>query len=168
METEEGNRIPYNINKNRVLDIRFLTKEYINKIPMWNVVEMDFPKEGFFPDLFCSPCIMVSKCFMETIMLYQPNVSYKGVKLWDRETGINASYFIPILQEVDCISNQTQYNNIGNRITKLVLQQDKIKASSVFKIKGYEKNCIVGRLDFVESLIRREASGIRLEEIEIS
>lgn len=162
IETNEKNKIPYKINKNRAIDIRMLTRERICQLPMWNMMEMDFPMEGFFPDILCSPCILVSKCVMETIIMYQPDVPYKGVKLWNRESGANATYSMPILDEVECISDETLYNNIGNRIVKLVLDREKIKPYAVFRINGYKRNCIVGRMDFVESILRRGAVGIKL------
>lgn len=162
IETNEKNKIPYKINKNRAIDIRLLTRENFYQIPMWNMMEMDFPMEGFFPDLLCSPCILVSKCVMETIIMYQPDIPYKGVKLWNRESGANATYSLPVLNEVECISDETIYNNTGNRIEKLVLDREKIKPYAVFRIKGYGRNCIVGRLDFVESILRRGARGIEL------
>lgn len=162
IETNEKNKIPYKINKNRAIDIRMLTRERICQLPMWNMMEMDFPMEGFFPDILCSPCILVSKCVMETIIMYQPDVPYKGVKLWNRESGANATYSMPILDEIECISDETLYNNIGNRIVKLVLDREKIKPYAVFRINGYKRNCIVGRMDFVESILRRGAIGIKL------
>lgn len=91
-----------------------------------------------------------------------PDVPYKGVKLWNRESGANATYSMPILDEVECISDETLYNNIGNRIVKLVLDREKIKPYAVFRINGYKRNCIVGRMDFVESILRRGAIGIKL------
>ena len=98
IEEEEGNRIPYNINKNRVIDIRLLTRESYQKIPMWSVVEMEFPAEGFLPDLLCRPFILVSKGFMETTVMYDPDIPYRSVKLWDRKSGMNGTYFIPLLE----------------------------------------------------------------------
>lgn len=127
---------------------------------------MDFPREGFFPDMLCDPCILVSRCFMETIMMYQGEIPYRIVKVWERGSGINETYFIPILEEVDCVSSRTQYNRMGNRITKLVLEKEKIKPYAVFRIKNYDRNCVVGRMDFVESLLRRGAEGIKLMEVE--
>ena len=49
--TDEKNRNPYNINKNRALDTRKLTREGIDTLPRWNIISMDLPDEGFFPDL---------------------------------------------------------------------------------------------------------------------
>lgn len=67
LDTDQKNRIPYNINKNHAIDTRYLTKENIDKIPMWNVVEMTFPNEGFFPDLLCNPWILMSECFIKRL-----------------------------------------------------------------------------------------------------
>ena len=168
METNEKNRIPYNINKNRAIDIRMLTKEGINGLKMWNVVEMEIPMEVFFPDLICRPFVMVSDIIMQTIMMYDPEITYRGLKLWHRESGINASYFIPLLDEIECLSEQTRYNVTGNRIIEPILSRDEIGDAAVFRIKDYDKSCIVGRLDFVESILRRGSRGIRLEEVEVT
>lgn len=168
METNEKNRIPYNINKNRAIDIRMLTKEGINGLKMWNVVEMEIPMEVFFPDLICRPFVMVSDTIMQTIMMYDPEITYRGLKLWHRESGINASYFIPLLDEIECLSEQTRYNVTGNRIVEPMLSLDEIGDAAVFRIKDYDKSCIVGRLDFVESILRRGSRGIRLEEVEVN
>ena len=59
------------------------------------------------------------------------------------------------------------YNSTGNRILKLVLDRGKIDANVVFKVKGLSGNSIVGRLDFVESILRRDARGIKLTLLEI-
>ena len=165
IEMDEKNKNPYNSNKNQVIDIRKLTRENLNSMPLWNIVEMDFPMEGFFPDVICSPFILLSEICMKTVMRYQPDVPYKGMKLWDKESGVNANYFLPILDEVDCMSDKTELNSVGNRIVKLVLDKEKIGTKVVFKIKGYDRKGIVGRMDFVESILRRDARGIKLEEI---
>lgn len=167
IETDEKNKNPYNINKNHALDIRYLTREHVHRLPIWNVVEMDFPPEGFFPDMICSPCLLLSELCVKTVTMYDPGIIYKGIKLWDRKSGVNVTYFLTVLNEVDCISDKTQYNSIRNRIVKLVLDADKIGSKVFFKIKGFERNCIAGRLDFVESMLRRGVRGITLEEVEV-
>jgi len=166
IETDEKNRIPYGINKNRAVDSRMLTKEEIGRMSMWNIVEMELPMEFFFPNLLCRPFVMVSDTIIKTIRMYQPEAIYRGIKLWHRESGTNASYFIPILDEIACLSEQTQYNSVGNRIVKPVLDKSKIGDTAVFKIKDYDKSCLIGREDFVESILRRGIRGIRMEEVE--
>ena len=60
LETDEGNKIPYAINKNRAIDIRYLTKEGLSRLPMWTIVRMVFPEEGFSRIFFVSPA-----CFFQ-------------------------------------------------------------------------------------------------------
>ena len=132
-----------------------LTREKTGRLGMWNIVEMDLPMEVFFPDLICRPFIMVSDIILKTMLMYHPEIPYCGIKLWHKESGTNVSYFIPFLDEIDCLSEQSQYNLMGNRIVKPVLDKDKIVDKAVFRIHGYDKKCIVGRLDFVESVLRR-------------
>lgn len=167
LETEEKNKNPFNINKNRALDIRLLQQGDIGRLPTWNIVEMEFPTEGFFPDLICSPCIMLSEMLVKTAVMYHAEIPYKGIKLWDRKNGANATYYLPILDELECMSDQTEFNSVGNRIVRLVLDRNKISSKAVFRIKRFDRNCIVGRLDFVESILRRGAGGIHLSEIDI-
>lgn len=167
LEADEKNKIPFNINKNRALDIRLLQQGNIKRMSMWNIVEMEFPMEGFFPDLICSPCIMLSEMLVKTVVMYHPEIPYKAIKLWDRKSGANATYYLPILDELECMSDQTEFNSVGNRVVRLVLDRRKIGSKAVFRIKGFDRNCIIGRLDFVESILRRGAGGIRLTEIDI-
>lgn len=162
---DEENKTPYNINKNRAIDIRMLSKENLNKLPLWNVLETDMPQEGFFPDIICRPFLLLSGKCVKTTVMYQPDILFKGVKLWDKKSGINATYFLTILDKLDCMSEQTQFNSVGNRVTKLVLDRDKIGSKAVFEIKGFDRKYIVGRMDFVESILRRGAERITLEEI---
>lgn len=167
LDTDQKNRIPYNINKNHAIDTRYLIRENIDKIPMWNVVEMTFPNEGFFPDLLCNPWILMSECFIKTIMMYQPDIPHKGMKLWDKENGNNATYFFPFLDEVDCLSDKSIYNTMGNRIICPVLERQKIGERVIFRIKDYNEKCVVGRVDFVESLLRRGVAGISIKEADV-
>jgi len=162
---DEENKTPYDINKNRAIDIRMLSKENLNKLPLWNVLEMEMPQECYFPDIICSPCLLLSQRCVSAAAMYQPDILFKGIKLWDKKSGINATYFLTVLDTLDCMSEQTQFNPVGNRVIKLVLDQNKIGSKAIFGIKGFDRKCIVGRMDFVESILRRGAEGITLEEI---
>lgn len=127
---------------------------------------MDIPMEVFFPDILFDPCILVSRICMETILMYRSDIRYKSIKLLHHDTRRCETYFVPLLQEVRCISDRTQYNNIGNRIIKLVLEAEKIREMIVFRIAGYNGKCVIGREDFIESILRRGIRVISFEEIE--
>ncbi|MEZ3495147.1 MAG: hypothetical protein K1W38_23355, partial [Lachnospiraceae bacterium] len=151
----------------RALDIRKLTREGIDTLPRWNIISMDLPDEGFFSDLICSPYILMSRECIRAVTMYQPDIVYKGVKLWESDSGVNRTYFLAIIEELDCMSKETQRSAMGNRIIRLVLDEEKIGSNAVFRIKGCDKSCIVVRLDVVESLLRRGVQGITLEEVQL-
>ena len=165
LETDERNKIPYAINKNHAFDIRHVTKEGLAQFPRWNMTEMIFPQEGFFPDILCRPCLLLSETCIDVLMMYEVDASHRGIKLWDREKGISVTYFLTAMEEVDCISEETTYNRTGNRIEHLVLDKEKIGNRVAFTVKGHKRNGFIARLDYVESILRREARGIRFEEI---
>lgn len=166
IKTDEKNKIPYNINKNRGIDIRLLTREMAHKIPFLNVVRMDFPKEGFLPDILSSPCILLTNICMEVVSMYDPDIPFKVVKAVDKKRGVNKTYFLPILEEIDCMSQQTQFHVMGKRVIHFVLDEEKVGAKAVFKAKGWDEPGMIARLDVVESILRREAKGMMMEEIE--
>ena len=81
LETDERNKIPYAINKNHAFDIRHVTKEGLAQFPRWNMTEMIFPQEGFFPDILCRPCLLLSETCIDVLMMYEVDASYDvGVK----------------------------------------------------------------------------------------
>ena len=43
------------------------------------------------------------------------------------------TYFIPLLEEIECLSEKTRYNKTGNRILKTALDYGKVKAKPVLK-----------------------------------
>ena len=99
--------------------------------------------------------------------MYQGETKSKRLKVWDKQKGINATYYLPLLPRIDCLSEDTVCNSIGNRILKPILKKEKIGEYVVFLVKGYKRNGFVARLDYVESILRRKAEGIRFEEIEV-
>lgn len=167
IETDDKNKTPYGINKNRGIDVRLISREKFSTLPLWNVVEMNFPEEGVFPDIICSPFLLLSEDCVKAVMMYQTDILYKGIKLWDSNSGVNATCFLTILDELECMSDKTRYNSVGNRIVRLVLDRGKIGDNAVFKVKGVSGHGIVGRLDFVESILRRDVIGIKLTPIDI-
>ena len=61
VETDKKNRIPYGINVNRAVDIRFANRNMAYKIPNCCVVDMKTPMEVFFPDILTESFLMVSE-----------------------------------------------------------------------------------------------------------
>ena len=107
------------------------------------------------------------KPFILMYEIYQGKTKSKRIKVWDKQKGINATYYLPLLPRIDCLSEDTVCNSIGNRILKPVLKKEKIGDYVVFMVKGYKRNGFIASLDYMESILRRGARGIRVEEIEV-
>ncbi len=77
LKTNKKNPIPYSINKNRAIDIRYINKENSYKIPNCSVVEMNLPSEAFLPDILSEPMFMVDERSAEVIEMYVPETIFK-------------------------------------------------------------------------------------------
>ena len=66
------------------------------------------------------------------------------------------------------MSFETVFNKTGNQVKKLIMDRQEVGEKVAFRIKGYKEPGFVGRLDYVESILRRGVRGIRMEEISIT
>ena len=65
------------------------------------------------------------------------------------------------------MSGRSEFNTVGNRIRKLALDKGKTADLAFFRLEGMDRNCMFGRMDFVESLLRRKPAGIIFRELEV-
>lgn len=167
IETDPGNYIPYAINVNRAIDTRYANKENAHKIPDCCVVDMKTPMEVFFPDILISPFLMVSDTVAEVISMYSPETMYKSIYLLESETGLYADYYMAFIEELDCLSDKTRTSRGGTELLEIVLRKEVVSSKAVFRISGYEHTYLIGRMDFMESIIRRDVEGFQIKEIEV-
>lgn len=63
---------------------------------------------------------------------------------------------------------ETVFNNDYSVIQELILDKEKIKyVPPVFEVAEVEKDYLICRLDFIESILRRGAKGIKLAELKV-
>lgn len=165
-QTDEGNRVPNIINSNDIINIDDLTLERINKIKTWNVMNMNVPFEEVYPDVIDFPFFAVSKECMELINLYESKIEYRCVKLWDKEKGKDKTYILPILNQVECLAETSQFNLSRSLLKKIVLDASRIGEHAIFRLPEFTRPYVIARLDFVESMIRRGAIGVSYMELE--
>lgn len=167
IETDEKNRIPYNINRNRAIDIRYANKANANKIPNCCIVDMQIPREVFYPDIMVSPLLLVSEIFAGVIAMYLPEVFFKTIYLLHYESGENQTYFMPFLEEIDCLSDKTVMNIGKTDLKRIVLRKEIVNKYPIFRVRGFTHPYVIGREDLVESILRRRVKGIALSEVKI-
>lgn len=167
IETDTGNHIPYGINVNRAVDLRYANRENAYKIPNCCVVDMKTPREVFFPDILTEPFLMVSKETADVIEMYTPQTIFKTIYLLEAESEIHATYFMPFVEEVECLSEQTKRSRGGTELLEIVLRKDAVAEKPIFRIAGFTHTYLIVRLDAIESMLRRGVRGIRLQELTI-
>lgn len=166
METEKGNQIPYSINKNRVIDIRNINRENSYKIPNCSVVEMEVPREVFLPNVLFEPMFMVDRTFAEVIEMYIPTMIFKTIYLLNKKSGINKTYYLPILEEIDCLAAGTKRSYGGLDLLQIVLKED-ILLQPIFRVKGFLHPYVIGRMDLIESVLRRHIRGMEIKKLKM-
>ncbi|RKI80455.1 hypothetical protein D7V83_14170 [bacterium 0.1xD8-71] len=166
-ETNTRNRLPYGINANRAVDVRYANRKNSYRIPNCCVVDMKTPSEVFFTDIITEPFLMVSREVAEVIEMYTPETIFKTIYLLETESEINATYFMPFVEEVECLSEQTKRSRGGTELLDIVLRQDAVAEKPIFRVAGFTHVYLIVRLDAIESMLRRGIRGIKLKELSV-
>lgn len=143
---------------------RLLQKEY-DRLPE----QMLFPIRGDentnYLDVLFHPFFLLSKPIKKVLELYEPNYDYKGITYINPKMRQVKDYFYPILPEISCLTEESQYNLDHIVVTKAVINRWKVGDVSLFRLQDVKNKQIIIRLDLVESLLRRGAKGFVLEEV---
>lgn len=167
IETNKRNQIPYAINANRAVDVRYANKKDAYKIPNCCVVDMKIPREVFFPNILIDSILLVDRTVAGVIDMYMSGTVFKTIYLLHYESGMHMTYFMPFLDEVECLSEKTVRSRGGTELLQIVLKKEVVAEKPVFRVQGFTHPYLIGRMDFVESILRREIRGIKLEELEV-
>ncbi len=119
-----------------------------------------------FNDILFQPFLLVSEKIQSVIALYEPDTVFTEIVLMDTFNELAELYFCPELHEVDCLTEQSQFNPERSVIKKAVIDISKIGDKKVFSLAGVQGFHVVGRRDFIESVLRRDIRGLMLFPIE--
>lgn len=119
-----------------------------------------------YPDIMDKGIFMLSDKAYEIYKLYEPPTTIKRVLLVGESRNEGYEYIIPILKKVNCLSNRTTFKR-GRYIDEGVLIEKDIPDLVLFQIPYIDGMCTVARLDFVESLLKRDMRGICLQALEV-
>lgn len=137
LTSQEGNPIPRIINWYEKIDIRKLNRQDYKQIPRLLLLDMQNGTDLLFPDILTEPFFMVSREAMEVIRMYEENMPFLFIALFDAENDESASYYCPIL-----VADNEE--------------------AAIYKKKTINKSLIKIRLDLAESLLQRKAVGLSL------
>lgn len=149
------------------IDIRNINLLNAHKIEDMIIFNIKCNEETEFLDILDTQLFLISEDMKKIIEKYNVDIIFKIIPLIDLSHERQENYYLPIIEELNCLSEKSEFNLYKTEIKKIILNSEKIKWKKIFKIKESSKTLIVVRLDVAESLLRREYKGIYLERLEI-
>lgn len=111
--------------------------------------------------------LLISEKTKNVIKLYLPYTQFKNVMLHNKEQKNNQLYYIPEIKLVNCLSENSTWNFDESGLTNIILEESNIPNLPIFQIADVRSRYIIGRLDIVESFLRRDVEGIKFSKIEV-
>ncbi|MBD5547934.1 MAG: hypothetical protein HDQ97_11130 [Lachnospiraceae bacterium] len=142
LKTQGGNPIPQISSWYGKLDERKLNREHYRELPQNFLLDMKTGTDILYPDILTTPFFLVSREVMNVLRMYDEDMPFLYVILFDIDKGEDAFYFLPILAE-------------GNDDCREAIYRTKSKNQWEIRI----------RLDLAESLLARGAEGMELRKI---
>lgn len=157
---------PYLLNWYSLINKKHIHTSRAYMLPKRTLLFLEKNPHVVFTDVLTKPLFLISEAFQQLLEIYEPAVQYKDVVLLDRKSALSCLYYLPILHEVDCLNERSTFNLDRSVIKSAVLEAEKIKHYSIFRIGGLPSTNIVVRLDLVESALRRGMRGFSLQPVE--
>jgi hypothetical protein len=125
--------------------------------------------EGVALDLLLRPAMLVSDAVKQVMAAYQNKVIFRHVHLFGvfGKEPLSMTYWIGAYPRVKCLSDRSEYFPNG-MLKKPAPDSEKIPDCAFFTYEETQSPHLVMRMDLVESLLRRELTGLKFEEIERS
>lgn len=120
-----------------------------------------------FPDVLSFPFFMVTEVLRDVILAYEPKTIFKEIVLLEQESAKTCTYFMPILDYIDCLAPSSILTKDRSTIIDAVLDLEKLNGQSIFYIASVGNLYTVARLDIVESFLRRGAIALGLMEVNV-
>jgi hypothetical protein len=150
------------------LDVRNINLLNAHKIDDILIFNVKCNENTEFLDILDRNLFLISEEMKKIIEIYDPGILFKTIPIIDLQHKKQGNYYMPIFEEIECLSERAELNLNKTVVKKIILDKEKIKGKKIFKIKESSKTLVVVRLDVAESLLRREFKGMCLQRLEIS
>jgi len=150
-----------------ILDKKTLEKKKSYQMPKHMLFYVEDHMQMVFTDVITFPCFMVSKMVRNVIEKYDRSARFARVVLYDKKRKDSMAYYIPFLNGIVLDSVGNAQNDTGEEsvLNEKTLIEKVIEGRAIAELKMPKGMCIVMRMDLAESILRRDAVGIGLEEI---
>lgn len=161
------NEAPNIINWFGAIDKRNICRSQSYKLSMRQILYIAPQKSLFFTDIITSPLFLVTNMVKKVVEMYDAKTVYKQIILLDRKHKQSCVYYLPILEHVMCLSPESIVSKDKSTIIQPVLLKSAVEDKSIFFVGDVSNTYVIARLDFVESILRRDACGISLISTEL-
>ena len=142
-------------------------KQTSGDIPRLNSFTVKLSREAAFADIVTYPYFMLSKDFSNLVRAYDDGIRFKYAILYDRENRRHYTYGMPMLETVDCLAPESEFNRDHSVLHKGVLREEAVRGRALFQLGGVKNRYIAGSLELIESAFRREVTGLSIRELSI-
>ncbi|MDP4180319.1 MAG: serine protease [Bacillota bacterium] len=122
--------------------------------------------ENEYIDFIEKPIPLITDKIKQVFDMYEKDIFYKPIMLADSKRMKVALYHLIVPQKLNCLSQKSEFYPDGT-LKKLVLDKGKIESTKVFSVKGIKEDYLIIELDVVESILRRNSTGIKLKKAEV-
>lgn len=154
--------VPRIINWYEKINPKWINKDEAYRLPSRELLFIGLQDRVTYTDILTKPFFLMSTMVRDVTRMYDPLIDMKEIILLDAERRKSKLYFLPILEEVECLEETF---GLKRKTRDISLDYDKVKDKFVFIAKGNKSRYIVGNLEWVESLLKRGATGVGLQEI---
>lgn len=158
--------LPRVVNWYNTIDVRKINRKELTQLPQSPIFDIVPNKDVVFYDIILSPFFMVSHELLKLIDLAEPFVKSVDCLLVDTKNYNQKQYFIVALPEIDCLAEESILTLDKSRIKKAVIDAEKARGHSIFKLGGIKDTYIVVSLPMAE-MILGETSSVHFEFEEI-
>lgn len=148
------------------IDKKDICIEKSSRIDDITSVFVESNKRMQYIDILDMQLFIVSEEMKALLEMYEPQMIFKTISMIDFNNQVNTLYYLPIIEEVDCISGKSVFNLDKSVLKKIVIKEENIADKSIFRLKGVDTPYIIIRLDLAESIMRRKFKGVKLTRLE--
>lgn len=158
--------LPVPINWYGKINVDDICREQAYKIADRQVLAIETRENLVWVDMLDQPFPLVNEVIKDVMRLYIPQLKSKQVILLDSQQKQMNRYYIPILPRC-CAALRVEQGD-GNKLLVDLQKYIWIPATNAFYVQdSFGKIHVLISLPMAESILRRQAKGVWLEEIEI-
>ena len=164
VEVNEKYIAPVPVGWYGIIDKKTLSKKSPYQIGKHLLFPVESNMQMVFTDVMTSPCFMVSETVRNVIRKYDSFIYFIRIILLDKEHRQSMAYYIPYLDTVP-YTIRKDVDKGGKPY--FAVDKKSVEEKAVAEITDGHNSHVIMRMDLIESILRRQAVGIGLREIQM-